>query len=390
MFVSPDAECAHLDGTHVRHIDPDVLPHFVLGAALFGSGGGGGLDTVVALAELALRDRAALPVTTAQALPADAWVAHVAVMGAPLTMSEKLPTGTEFALAAASLATKAGVELGAVSCLSVGGVNAVLGVLAAAHLELPLVDGDAMGRAFPRLEQTVLAAGGRTANPLGLVCPKGNFVLVETESHVDASRIASAVVMGMGGWAALAVHLVQASELVTEGHPGTVTRAVRLGRALARTARSRHRDPAALATALEGELVFDGTVVEIERSRLAGEPSVVVLIGGPEEAQVARVDALQEYLIVAVDGVVKATVPDLICLVTAAGAVLELDALRLGQRVAVLSLPCEPRWRRPEALPLVVPRAFGIDLPERIGRSRPAGDQDDGLDIEGRHEETRE
>ncbi|WNV87950.1 DUF917 domain-containing protein [Umezawaea sp. Da 62-37] len=345
----------------VHAIDREALDHLALGATLIGSGGGGRVEILAALAALALTGRPPIPVVPAERLPADTWVAHVAFMGAPLTMSEKLPTGVEIAAVAAALAQRAGVELGAIGCLQVGGQNAVAAVLAALHLGLPLVDGDAMGRAFPNLEQTTLAAFGWSVNPLALMCPMGDLVFVETDNTASASRIAGSVVVQMGGWAALGVHLVQADRLAVEGLPGTISEAVRKGGAFARFRdRATERTPRDLADALDADLLFHGSVIEIARARTPDEPAVLVLGEDREPFRVARVDMLQEYLVVAVDGNVVATVPDVLFLVSSSGVALDIDRLRLGQQVSVLRFPCHPHWLRAEALPLVVPAAFGI------------------------------
>jgi hypothetical protein len=38
------------------------------------------------------------------------------------------------------------------------------------------------------------------------------------------------------------------------------------------------------------------------------------------------------------------------------------EELRYGFRVAVLAIPCDPRWRSEEGLRLVGPRYFGYDV----------------------------
>jgi DUF917 family protein len=45
--------------------------------------------------------------------------------------------------------------------------------------------------------------------------------------------------------------------------------------------------------------------------------------------------------------------------------------MRFGLRVHVVGIPSSPVWWRPEALPLVEPRAFGYDLdPIRLEGAR--------------------
>ncbi|MFJ3819681.1 S-methyl thiohydantoin desulfurase domain-containing protein [Streptomyces nodosus] len=49
-----------------------------------------------------------------------------------------------------------GGELAAVGVIEIGGLNAVAAVLAAARLGAPVLDGDLMGRAFPRINRTTV------------------------------------------------------------------------------------------------------------------------------------------------------------------------------------------------------------------------------------------
>jgi DUF917 family protein len=44
------------------------------------------------------------------------------------------------------------------------------------------------------------------------------------------------------------------------------------------------------------------------------------------------------------------------------GQPLTTEGVRYGLRVHVVGIPSSPRWWRPQALPLVEPRAFGYDM----------------------------
>ena len=60
------------------------------------------------------------------------------------------------------------------------------------------------------------------------------------------------------------------------------------------------------------------------------------------------------------DLVIAACVPDLISIVdNDTGEPIPTEDVRYGQRVAVLTLPCHPLLKTPEALKVVGPQAFG-------------------------------
>ncbi|QEV38787.1 DUF917 family protein [Streptomyces nodosus] len=78
-------------------------------------------------------------------------------------------------------ATSAG-GLAAVGVIDIGGLNAVAAVLAAARLGAPVLDGDLMGRAFPRINRTTVAVTGHRAAPPTLAGPVADTVMVPTAS----------------------------------------------------------------------------------------------------------------------------------------------------------------------------------------------------------------
>ena len=83
---------------------------------------------------------------------------------------------------------------------------------------------------------------------------------------------------------------------------------------------------------------------------------------GDYKGKSAYVEFQNENLTAAVEGELRATPPDLNCLVdTETIQPVPTDALKYGKRVMVAGLPCYPLWRTPEGLKLVGPRYFGID-----------------------------
>ena len=50
-------------------------------------------------------------------------------------------------------------KVSAILCIEAGGLNSTIPFVAAAKLGLPIVDGDAMGRAFPELQMVSFTLG---------------------------------------------------------------------------------------------------------------------------------------------------------------------------------------------------------------------------------------
>ena len=70
-----------------------------------------------------------------------------------------------------------------------------------------------------------------------------------------------------------------------------------------------------------------------------------------------------ENLVFHHDGQMECCVPDLILVLDVdTGEAITTEMLRYGQRVAIVALPCHDLLRSPQALEVVGPKAFGLDV----------------------------
>jgi len=341
----------------MRKIAAAQIADIARGAAILGTGGGGDPYIGRLLAERAIAAGGPVTLVEIDEVPADAVVVPVAMMGAPTVMVEKLPTGTEIAAVLAALEGVLGRRPTHIACIEAGGVNSTIPFAAAAVTGLPLVDADGMGRAFPELQMVLPTLAGISTTPLALADEKGNTAVLHTVDNHWAERLARSATVEMGCSATTAQYVLRGDQLAGALVVGTLTRAERLGAVVAR-ARAAHDDPVAAAMAeLGGRLLLTGKVTDISRRTTAGfaRGTAALTDGGGLEFQ-------NEHLVATVDGKIVASVPDLICVLEAdSGEPITTEALRYGLRVAVIGVPCDPRWRTPEGLALVGPGYFGYD-----------------------------
>jgi DUF917 family protein len=356
------------------------------GATLLGSGGGGDVALGVELLRHALHERPVRVVPAAH-LPPGALVVHVGIVGGPDVLAERLIDPADLAVAARAVVGEVGGELAAVGVIEIGGLNAAVGVLAAAELGVPVVDGDLMGRAFPRIGQTALAVAGHAAAPMALVGPGGDVVVVPACSGGKGQALVAACASAMGGAAALALYPTTAEVLAAVGVRGSVSACVRLGRAFSTYAGPAHPGQAhpgqahagqahagqaqagpaqarvgtaELVHGLGGRLVGEGRVDEL-RPRIGQAPGSLTL-SDRESGSVVRVDHVDEFLAVAVDGAAVVRPPDVIVALDPSNRrPLRCDEVRLGQALAVFTLPPLHAWPA-SADPVVGPAGFGLEL----------------------------
>jgi DUF917 family protein len=348
----------------MREIHPADLDDLARGAGILGTGGGGDPYIGRLLAQQAIRDHGPVTVVTIDEVPADATAVAVCAMGAPTVSHERLPAGTEEVTALRALEAHLGRPATHLVPIEVGGLNSMTPFIAAARTRLPVVDGDAMGRAFPEVQMVLPGLIGISVAPMAIADDKGNSLVLHGATDHWTERLARAACTEMGCSVSCADTVMRGDQLAGALVPATLTLAQNLGRAV-RLARAAHHDPtAAAARALGGVRLFTGKVVDVERHTTGGFARGHARLDGTatDSGHMLELDFQNEHLLARRDGTITATTPDLICVLdTGSGDPVTTEALRYGLRVTVLGVPCDPRWLTPAGLNLVGPRYFGYD-----------------------------
>ncbi|MBM3525534.1 MAG: DUF917 domain-containing protein, partial [Alphaproteobacteria bacterium] len=156
-----------------RDITADEIESLAVGAWILGTGGGGspylGLLNMRQLYAQGKRIRLMSPLDLAD----DDAVAVVSNQGAPLVGQERLTDSRNIARAVELMQELTGKRFLAIMSLEIGGGNSIQPMMAAAHLDLPVVDADCMGRAYPEAQMTSFAVGDLKPYPLTSVDPRG-------------------------------------------------------------------------------------------------------------------------------------------------------------------------------------------------------------------------
>lgn len=352
-------------GRSTTALTADDVAHLAAGAWVLGTGGGG--DPRLAQLNL-LQDLAGgrtVAVVDAADLADDARVAVVSVMGAPLVGQERLVDPDHLVRAVRAMETATGRPFDAVMAVEIGGGNALAPFLVAARTGLPVVDADAMGRAFPEQQMTSFSIGGLSPAPLAVVDARANEIIVaEAASWRWMERISRAICIEMGSVAATCKCPRTGREVKDWAITGTVTAALAIGRTLDSAARA-HDDPVRALVEHCGGLVFhEGTVRDVERATTGGFTRGRATIDGEVSTMVLAFQ--NEWTMASRDGVPVCTTPDLICLLDRdTGHAIGTETVRYGQRVSVVVLPPPAVLCTERGLELVGPRAFGHDVDHR-------------------------
>ncbi|MDR3130475.1 MAG: DUF917 domain-containing protein [Treponema sp.] len=348
----------------MRTIGVQELEDIALGASLLGSGGGGDpyIGKLIALG--AIKEKGPVRLLEAGEVDDDAFVVPVAMMGAPTVMAEKGIGGGEYAALAEMISRYYNKKIDAIMPIEAGGVNSMLPFAAAARLELPLVDVDGMGRAFPELQMVTFTIGGVSATPMALTDEKGNGVIFKTITNKWTELMARAVTGSCGGSVLVMLYCMDGKTLKNYGVKGIVTRSEKLGRAIREAKYGPLPPEENFLAACEAYKIFRGKISDIRRETRGAFNFGKALLEGSSEykGRSASVEFQNENLVAAVDGKICATTPDLICLVdTETFIPLPADAVKYGKRVLIVGLRCYEAWRSPKGIELAGPRYFGYD-----------------------------
>ncbi len=360
----------------MRYLDVQNVKDLALGAAVLGAGGGGDPYIGMLMAVHAIETHGPVPLLSLEEVDDEMVVAPAAMMGAPTVMVEKLPRGSEAVHAFQALSAFLGQSIGATMSIEAGGLNSTIPLTVAAELGIPMVDCDGMGRAFPEIPMVTHTLYGISATPFAMADERGNSVILETIDNHWTERFARSVTVDMGATALIACYSTTGRQLREAVIPGTITLAETIGRTI-REALASHAD--VLAAVLEvtgGFEVFRGKIADVQRRTVAGFAQGEARFEGIEgyQGQTLALHFQNENLVAMRGDEVLVSVPDLITVLDLeTGQPITTEGLRYGFRVAVLGIPCSPKWRTPEGLALVGPRYFGYDVEYMPVEERFAG-----------------
>ncbi|TIC90564.1 Hydantoin utilization protein A [Colletotrichum higginsianum] len=278
--------------------------------------------------------------------------------GTPSVINERIAGGSEISNGIDAVRKILGdVPLDGVFIDEIGGGNGLSVFPTGVHYDIPVVDGDAMGRAYPTMYQ-------------------------DTPVRLERFLRTAAIELGLG--CAVCARPLPGSAIKSHGVPNTLSQAWYLGRAvhMARRKKSNHVD--AIFNVCAGKLLFTGKIVDVRRYVGGGYTMGSVLIApladedvdldAPRSASGNRhmlIPFQNEYLYAALtdsegsesNQEVICTVPDLISILGQDGEAVGSQDLRYGLRVSVIALPAHPLWKTEKGLPVGGPKAFGLDMP---------------------------
>ncbi|KAI0450896.1 hypothetical protein F5B21DRAFT_507771 [Xylaria acuta] len=390
----------------VWYISETDLIWISIGCYILGTGGGGSpYPAMIQIREM-LRRGAVIRVVSPADLPDDAAVGCGGGAGSPTVGIEKL-TGNEMVQAQEELFKVLGKRASHIIAVEIGGHNGLQSMLLGANsnLDIPAVDGDWMGRAYPTKWQTTPVVFGERSPifaPVAMADGNGNVVVMPSAvSDFHVERICRAALSEMGSQVATADAPVAGDECKRWVVENTISQSWRIGRAVTRARLSNQVDNVAETIIAEcggaetGRVLWKGKIVGVERTLRMGHVYGECVIEGADvvdddsrnkgnnrdtfstsrfhgllkipfkNENIAAIKISRTIVDEAVhetEEEVLGLVPDLITVIDAQnGEALGTPEYRYGLLVIVLGIAASDRWTSERGIEIGGPKSFGMN-----------------------------
>ncbi|KAI0430617.1 hypothetical protein F5Y09DRAFT_223202 [Xylaria sp. FL1042] len=392
----------------VWYISETDLTWISIGCYILGTGGGGSpYSTMIRIREM-LRRGVVIRVVSPADLPDDAAVGCGGGAGSPTVGIEKL-AGDEMVQAQEALFNFCGRRASHMIAIEIGGNNGLQSMLlgASSNLDVPTVDGDWMGRAYPTKWQTTPVVFGERESifaPVSMADGNGNVIVMPTAaSDFHVERICRAALSEMGSHVGTADAPISGEECKRWVVENTISQSWRIGRAVVRARRSNRVDNVAEMIIAEcggaesGRVLFKGKIVGVHRTLKTGHVYGECLIEGmdvtdsddrhsfaTQEIRKSPSRQFQGLLKIpfkneniaamkvsrtTIDGKMQereeevlGLVPDLITVIDAQnGEAIGTPEYRYGLLVIVLGIVASDHWTSERGIEIGGPKGFGMD-----------------------------
>lgn len=358
----------------MKELTRQDLSDIQYGAAIMGAGGGGDLEEGFGLIDTALAAGKSFRLLSLNEVPDDALICTPYLLGAISSLSaeeERLYKGLERSethpvlLAYAAFQQHLGREFYATTACELGGSNTAAAFFPAVMNDHFILDADPAGRAVPEITHSTYYFAGLPASPIMAANEFGEtFLLNHVVDDQRAETLVRALCQVSRHDIAAIDHALEMRELRDVLIPGTISKALELGRRW-RLALERGEDVAAVVAEVGGGTIgFRGAVSAVEYNTVEGFTlgSIEIAGAGDFAGQQFKIMVKNENLVGWRDNEVAVTIPDLICLLdTDSGQPVTNPHAFVGQNVAVVLLPAPVEFRTEQALSVFGPGYAGVE-----------------------------
>jgi DUF917 family protein len=374
-----------------------------IGCYILGTGGGGAPYPLMIQLRQKLRNGAVVRVVSVDDLDDDAQVGCGGGAGSPTVGIEKL-SGDGMIEAQNELYKICDRRPTHMISLEIGGGNGLQSMILgeSTAMDLPVVDGDWMGRAYPTKWQTTPVVFNERRpiwSPIAMTDGNGNTVVMpHAVSDMHVERIMRAALSQMGSDVSVAEPPVTGAECKRWAVEHTMSQSWRIGRAVAKARKFNRVDSVAEIILDEcggptaGKVLWKGKIIRVDHNLRMGHVYGECVIEGADVADDHNGDRAKEPSGLQFRGTIKipfkneniaaikftrsevdgkfvdkeeevlGVVPDLITVIDAQnGEAIGTPEYRYGLLVVVLGITASSHWTSERGIEIGGPKGFGMD-----------------------------
>ena len=357
----------------------DVLD-ILVGATVYGAGGGGELAEGLDLIDHAVAAGKRFRMVGLADVPEDALICTPYLLGAisdlPQNDAALIDGHTPPILAAFDRlrAYIGGPIFGAVPC-ELGGSNTAVPFFIAAMADAVVVDADPSGRAVPEITHSAYALADLPVGTIVTANARGETTILENvASDQRAEDLVRSLAQLSDNDIAAIDHTLPAKTLRPGLITGTLSRARKVGHLMRHAQSDLSNLPRNIASQTNGTVLFQGEVTSSEAQVKGGFTVGSIDVTGTADhtGQTLRITLKNENMAAFLDGTPVATIPEIITLLdTETGAVITNPNAQVSQNVAVLILPAPKVFLTPQGLATFGPAYAGLNTDFRSALGPP-------------------
>ena len=356
------------------------IEDFTVGCCFFGTGGGGSPKFGQRMLIDALEAGKKIQVVDSVTIKDEEWIVCPYLMGTsgPETEEAKLAklkhglvaeTVMNMPAAATNLLlkhAKQSVNLSAIIAYEIGGAATASAVATAAWLDIPVIDADFVGRSVPEATQMLPAIYGLDLCPTASADAFGNETMIyQTINRHLTERIGKFLASASFGLIGQATLLHPKKQLKPYMIPGTLSKALAVGKALRINGRNSQEIEKNIFDLIGSKKIFSGVISEFIGYEKEGYYVGDIVIEGQDEYKNSKLKIWfkNENHIAWLNDKVHLTSPDLISMTDKLSNIPYVNnQLQNGLHVTVYGTPSSNVWYKEEALQAQCPRYYGFDF----------------------------
>jgi DUF917 family protein/N-methylhydantoinase A/oxoprolinase/acetone carboxylase beta subunit len=370
----------------ISEVDLDWI---TIGCYILGTGGGGSPYSTMLRVRGILRSGGTVRVVSPDDLKNDDRVGCGGGAGSPTVGIEKLSADEMMDAQNHLYELFKGGRATHIIPLEIGGSNGLQGLVigSSQNMDVPCVDGDWMGRAYPTKWQTTPVVFGEREivfAPVAMADGNGNTLYMgSATSDLKVEQVMRAALSQMGSAVGTADAPVTGAETRRWAVEHTISLSWRIGREVSRARKENRIDSVAdcivdaVGGTEAGRVLFKGKIVGVERKLWMGHVYGEVIIEGTDATYTGKIKIPFKNENIAAIRIpeggdsetgheknedVLAIVPDLISVIDAQnGEAIGTPEYRYGLLVQVLGFTASERWTSPRGIEIGGPKAFGLD-----------------------------